>query len=138
MSNYFRVPTTALFLLATLTATSLAGTATTASDLPATSASVPPTGNWRIISGLNIQGDYSLSGHTYDGVLLVNSNITGSLRIDDVDHLYLLGNTIGSIWMPGLYATTNVTILPCSRRLGDAAENSSCGWPMSSPHSPAR
>jgi Right handed beta helix region len=108
MSNYFRVPTTALFLLATLTATSLAGTATTASDLPATS--VPPTGNWRIISGLNIQGDYSLSGHAYDGVLLINSNITGSLRIDDVDHLYLLGNTIGSIWMPGLYATTNVTI----------------------------
>jgi hypothetical protein len=104
MTPYFRVLTTALFLLPTLTA------APVVNALPTTSASVPPTGNWRIISGLNIQGDYSFSGHANDGVLLINSNITGSLRIDDVDHLYLLGNTIGSIWMPGLNATTNVTI----------------------------
>jgi hypothetical protein len=109
MTHYFRVPTTALFLLATLTATSLAGTTPAANTLP-TSALVPPTGSWRILSGLDIQGDYSLSGHANDGVLLVNSNITGSLRIDGVDHLYLQGNTIGSIWMPGLNATTNVTI----------------------------
>jgi hypothetical protein len=82
--------------------TSMAGKASASTTMPA--------GNWRVISGLNIRGNYQLFGSGANGVLLINSRISGSLLIDGVKHVYVKGNTIGSIWFPGDMPTDDVTI----------------------------
>jgi hypothetical protein len=69
-----------------------------------------PAGAWTVISGLNIKGNYQLYGSAFNNTLLIHSTITGSLLIDGVQRVYIQGNTIGSIWMPGNLATDNVTI----------------------------
>jgi hypothetical protein len=67
-------------------------------------------GNGPVISGLNINGDYTLYGSQYDGAYLINSTITGSLKIDGVRNLYIKGNHLNSIWFRGQQATDTVTI----------------------------
>jgi hypothetical protein len=69
-----------------------------------------PSGNWTVINGLNIKGNYELFGSGADGVLLTNSKISGSLLIEGVKHVYVQGNTIGSIWFPDDMPTDDVTI----------------------------
>jgi hypothetical protein len=67
-------------------------------------------GNGPVISGLNINGDYTLYGSQYNGAYLINSTITGSLKIDGVKNLYIKGNHLNSIWFRGQQATDTVTI----------------------------
>ncbi len=76
----------------------------------ATASKVIPAGNWRVISGLNIRGNYQLYGGGANGVLLTNSRISGSLLIAGVKHVYVQGNTIGSIWFPDDMPMDDVTI----------------------------
>jgi hypothetical protein len=71
---------------------------------------VTPAGTWRIVEGVNTAGNYQLFGGGDDNVLLRNSRIGGSLLIDSVSHVYVQGNKIGSIWIPGNNATIDVTI----------------------------
>jgi Ricin-type beta-trefoil lectin domain-like len=66
--------------------------------------------NGPVISGLNIKGDYTLYGSQYNGAYLINSTITGSLKIDGVKNLYVKGNHLNSIWFRGQQATDTVTI----------------------------
>jgi hypothetical protein len=79
-----------------------AGTASSSAGMPA--------GNWNVISGLNIKGNYQLFGGQANGTLLINSKISGSLLIEGVQRVYIQGNTLGSIWMPDDMPTDSVTI----------------------------
>jgi hypothetical protein len=76
----------------------------------ASASTTTPAGKWRVISGLNIKGNYQLFGSGANGVLLTNSKISGSLLIEGVKHVYVKGNTIGSIWFPDDVPTDDVTI----------------------------
>jgi hypothetical protein len=105
ITKYMSVLTSGLFLLLAMSAPAQIGSLGKA--IP--SAGLPP-GVWTVISGLNVQGNYQLYGSTFNNTLLIHSTITGSLLIDGVQRVYLQGNTIGSIWMPGSLATDGVTI----------------------------
>jgi hypothetical protein len=71
-------------------------------------AHTPSTG--LVISGLHIEGDYTLYGSKFDGALLTNSTITGALKIDGVRNLYVQGNHLNAIWFRGQQPTDTVTI----------------------------
>jgi Right handed beta helix region/Ricin-type beta-trefoil lectin domain len=66
--------------------------------------------NGPVINGLNIKGDYTLYGSKFDGAFLINSTITGSLKIDGVRNVYVKGNHLNSIWFRGQQPTDAVTI----------------------------
>jgi hypothetical protein len=66
--------------------------------------------NGPVINGLHIIGDYTLYGSQYNGAYLINSTITGSLKIDGVRNLYIKGNHLNAIWFRGQQATDTVTI----------------------------
>ena len=63
-----------------------------------------------VLSGLDIKGDYTLYGSKFDGATLTNSTITGALKIDGVQKVYVHGNHLNSIWFRGQEPTDDVTI----------------------------
>lgn len=63
-----------------------------------------------VLSGLDIKGDYTLYGSKFDGATLTNSTITGVLKIDGVQKVYVHGNHLNSIWFRGQDPTDDVTI----------------------------
>ncbi len=85
------------------------GATVTAAGRGLSSAGIPP-GNWNVISGLHVKGNYQLYGSGANGTLLINSTITGSLLIDGVQRVYVQGNKIGSIWLPDSAGMDDVTI----------------------------
>lgn len=86
-----------------------AATSNGAASRAVSPAGLPP-GNWNVISGLNINGNFQLFGSGANNTLLINSRISGSLLIEGVQRVYVQGNTIASIWFPDDLPTDNVTI----------------------------
>ena len=105
IAEYLSVLASGLFLL--LPTGAPAQTASMGKAIPSAGL---PAGTWTVISGLNVQGNYQLYGSSSNNTLLIHSTITGSLLIDGVQRVYIQGNTIGAIWMPGNLPTDNVTI----------------------------